>query len=116
MKAVKRTPRSQMQYIALRKRSEGLAEIMAEALDATTEMVDEQINNFIYISANVEFEHSEIEWEPACATDSEEVFAAKFLKYMDSNFDLILSAIVLVNQRDRPFDDELAPPADGKKK
>lgn len=109
MKVVKRTPRSEIVARILWKRVEGLAPQLAEALDLPVEAVQTALNTYVYIITNVEFEQSDIAWQPACATDDEAVIAAKFLEYMGADLEPIDRATALVQARDRPFDAATAP-------
>lgn len=120
MKVTKRTPRTEMVFGAVLKHSEGLAETLAEALEVAPADVQSQLSTFIWISCNVEFENGDVDWQPASALDDEATLAAKFLRYMDSEIEPINTAARLITERDRPYDDELAPLEDtgdqGKKK
>lgn len=113
MKAVKRTPRSEMQFGALLNRIEPLASTLAEALEALPEDVTTELRKFVYLSSNIEFDEGEIQWDIARASDDDPTIAAKFLRYMDSDFAQLEIAWGLINARDRPFDEELAPTYEG---
>lgn len=105
MNVLKRTPRSEMKYQSLIRKSEGIAETLAAALEAGVEDVQGQLNVFLWISSGVEFETGEIEWQPATGLDDEANIAAKFLRYMDSDVEPIDQAARLMRERDRPYDE-----------
>lgn len=113
MQISKRTPRSEMQAKSLWKRTDGLAEQMAAALQAPVEDIKTELNTFIYLSVNVQFENGDVEWQPACASDDDPALVAKFLRYMDSDIEAINAASTLVLQRDQPFDPALGPEPPG---
>lgn len=109
MKVVKRTPLSELQAKLLWRRTKALADDLATALEVPSADIEREMDSFIYLSANIEFEAGEIEWEPARALDDDPALAAKFLRYMASDITPINAASALVMERDRPHDEALAP-------
>lgn len=113
MKVIKRTPRSEMVSRVLWKRIDGLAPELAEVLGAPLDAVETALNTYIYIVTNVEFENGDIDWHPACASDDIPTLVTKFLAYMDADVAPIERASGMIQLRDQPSDQALAPEPPG---
>lgn len=84
MKIKPKTPRTEMTYHAITAKMSTFYEHLADELGFGPEAVDLELIKFAAVSARVEFEKKEVDFEVAIPTDTVEQIREKFSGYMDT--------------------------------
>lgn len=110
MRVSKRKPITEMRAQALAGSIAPRLEQLAEELKLPTQIVDLALWNFIQLSARVEFEMGEVDFELPLATDDAEAIATKFVRFAASECqEKIDQARRAMEALDRPVDPATGP-------
>lgn len=110
MKVLKRTPRTELAHKTILTRMSEVFEQVVEELGAPRHLVDEAMSQLALVSARVEFEKDEVDFQNVLPTDGAETVLSKWAKYLDTErIDRMEQALQMIRNADRPVEAATAP-------
>lgn len=104
MKIRQKTPRTEMQFTAIVSKMTTFWEALGEELGVGKEVVDAELSKFATLSARVEFDKGEMDFDVALVTDSPDEIRQNFTRYIDTSCYLTVEkALAEVFRADRPL-------------
>jgi len=116
MKILKRTPRTDLRYHGFMRKMGAILNQVAEENGVPKEAADDALEAFAWVSARVEFEVGEVDFELAQTSDTSEKIHDKFQKYLDTErMDQVTAARTGIRESDRPANPVTAPDGESQK-
>lgn len=110
MKVLTRTPRVDLRYGGFLRKMIPLVEQVAAENGTPRDAADDALEGFAWLSARVEFEKGEVDFDLALTGDTPEQVKVKFDQYLDTKcMQQVLAARTAIRETDRPADTATAP-------
>jgi hypothetical protein len=117
MNIKRKSPRTVLAYQTFIRRANEFITQLAEEEGYEEGILDVEAINYLVLSARVEFDKGEVDFELLTLKDETEEAQVKFLQYLETeHYQIVEQAVDEINKLDAPVDRALAPEPPAQKK